>query len=46
MASPVPSGTGFEKAILAITIGIGKAENAIMDVSYGKASGEGGIKFP
>jgi len=46
MASPVPSGTGFEKAILAISIGIGKAENAIMDVSYGKPDGTGGIKFP
>lgn len=46
MASPIPSGTGFEKAILAISIGIGKAENGILAVSYGNANGTGGIKFP
>lgn len=40
------SGKGFEGMVTTIAKGLGVAENAVRDVAYGKANGEGGIKFP
>lgn len=40
------AGKGFEAIVTSISIGLGTVENGIRDVSYGKANGDGGIKFP
>lgn len=39
-------GKGFEGIVTTISIGVGTVENGIRNVAYGKANGDGGIKFP
>ncbi len=39
-------GKGFEAIVTNLSRGVGKVENGIRSVAYGKSNGDGGIKFP